>query len=93
MLFVIKGEKGRRRKSAEAVIEHVKEQKTALKHQEDANQSLIEKLRVLQKLKSLKQDHSVLRKMEFNMTNIDYKGILLAIYFKNIPLFLFLMCD
>ena len=67
-------EKLKRKKSCDKTMEMVEEQTLALKSQKRATTSLAQKVRVLQKLKSLKESPETLRQMEFNMINIDYKG-------------------
>lgn len=52
----------------------VSELRSAQRDHSDATNSLSQKIRILDKLKSLKNDREILRKMEFNMINIDYRG-------------------
>lgn len=67
-------EKSKKKKSCDKTMEHVAEQTTVLRTQKRATSTLGQKIRVLQKLKSLKQAPETIRKIEFNMINIDYKG-------------------
>lgn len=68
----------KRKKSCDKTSAQVSEQTVALKTQSKAAGRLTQKIHVLQKLKSLKQQPETLRKMEFNLINIDYKGTNLA---------------
>lgn len=73
-IVILQTEKVRRKKTCEKTMEQVAEQTTALRMQKKATSSLSQKILVLQKLKSLKEAPETIRKIEFNMINIDYKG-------------------
>lgn len=73
-LIYFKTEKGKRKKSCDKTAERVAEQTSALRSHSRASGILQQKIEILLKLKSLKLQPETLRKMEFNMINIDYKG-------------------